>query len=149
MRLKEVATAKFSFDELRTKGLVYVDKTDLLARLASDDDAARFRARRTPRGISCCSRRCSGRNQGRKWSRRAAMPMRSSRRPRPCTCSSSSTIGRQPTQSARFATRAMRTPTAPASAPSRWSESTSVHARETSKNRKSKISVSHLRATCV
>ena len=40
--MKEVATAKFSFEELRTKGFVYVDKTDLLARLASDDDAAYF-----------------------------------------------------------------------------------------------------------
>ena len=58
VRLKKVATAKFSFEELRTKGFVYVDKTDLLARLASDDDAAYF--------IS-----------------RAVLPMRSSRRPRP------------------------------------------------------------------
>ena len=60
MRLKEVATAKFSFDELRTKGFVYVDKTDLLARLASDDDAAYFisRPRRFGKSLMLSTLKC-------------------------------------------------------------------------------------------
>ena len=58
--MKEVATAKFSFEELRTKGFVYVDKTDLLARLASDDDAAYFisRPRRFGKSLMLSTLKC-------------------------------------------------------------------------------------------
>jgi len=58
--LKPIATAKSSFEELIAGGFVYVDKTDLLARLALADDAAYFisRPRRFGKSLMLSTLQC-------------------------------------------------------------------------------------------